>query len=171
MPAPSLRLGAALSLWHSRRRERESTAAAFDIGGQMTPFRLASTSRRIPQHIHRITGKRSLITMKKSSLFASLFVGLLIATGGLLAADAKEVTVTGEGACAKCSMHETEDCQTAITTTENGQKVVYYLADNAVSENFHKNVCKAPAKVTATGTVEMKDGKNILTASKIEVAQ
>ena len=108
--------------------------------------------------------------MKKSSLFVSLAVGLLLATGGLFAADAKEVTVTGEGACAKCVLHETEDCQTAITTTENGQKVVYYLADNDVSKAFHKNVCKAPAKVTATGTVEMKDGKNVLTASKIDVA-
>ena len=109
--------------------------------------------------------------MKKSSLFASLFVGLLLASGGLLGADAKEVTVTGDGTCAKCALHETADCQTAITTTENGQKVVYYLADNAVSKGFHKNVCEAPAKVTATGTVEMKDGKNVLTATKIEVAK
>ena len=120
--------------------------------------------------VHPITENRSLIIMKKSSLFVSLAVGLLLATGGLFAADAKEVTVTGEGACAKCVLHETEDCQTAITTTENGQKVVYYLADNDVSKGFHKNVCKAPAKVTATGTVDMKDGKNVLTASKIDVA-
>jgi len=58
-----------------------------------------------------------------------------------------------------------------IQTTENGQKVAYYLADNDVSNAFHKNVCKASAKVTATGTVEVKDGKNVLTASKIEVAK
>ena len=108
--------------------------------------------------------------MKKSSLFAPLFVGLLVATGGLFGSDAKEVTVTGDGACAMCALHETADCQTAITTTENGQKVVYYLAENDVSKGFHKNVCKASAKVTATGTIEVKDGKNVLTVSKIEVA-
>jgi hypothetical protein len=109
--------------------------------------------------------------MKKSSLFVSLFAIALFTSGGLLGADAKEITVTGDGACAKCVLHETEDCQTAIQTTENGQKVTYYLADNAVSKDFHKNVCKASAKVTATGTVEVKDGKNVLTVSKIEMAQ
>jgi hypothetical protein len=109
--------------------------------------------------------------MKKSSQLFSLFAAVLFATGGLFGADAKEVTVTGDGACAMCVLHETADCQTAITTTENGQKVVYYLADNDVGKSFHKNVCKASAKVTATGTVEVKDGKNILTASKIEIAQ
>ena len=45
-----------------------------------------------------------------------------------------------------------------------------HLADNDVSKSFHKNVCKAPAKVTDTGTVEMKDGKNVLTATKIDLA-
>lgn len=109
--------------------------------------------------------------MKKSSLFVSLFAVLIVTTGGLFGSDAKEITITGDGACAKCMLHQTEDCQTAITTTENGQKVVYYLADNDVSKGFHKNVCKTTAKITATGTVEMKEGKNILTASKIEMAQ
>jgi hypothetical protein len=109
--------------------------------------------------------------MKKSSLLVSLVAGLLWATGGLFGSDAKEITVTGDGVCAKCVLHETADCQTVVTAMENGQKVVYYLADNDVSKGFHKNVCKAPAKVTATGTVEMKDGKNVLTASKIDLAQ
>jgi Family of unknown function (DUF6370) len=110
--------------------------------------------------------------MKKSSLFVALFAVALFTSGGLFgAAAAKEVTITGDGACAKCVLHETEDCQTAIQTMENGQKVTYYLADNAVSKDFHKNVCKASAKVTATGTVEVKDGKNVLTASKIELVQ
>jgi hypothetical protein len=107
---------------------------------------------------------------KKTSLLVSLLAGLLFAAGGLFGAEAKEVTVTGDGACTKCALHQTADCGTAITATENGQKVVYYLADNAVSKAFHENVCAAPAKVTATGTVEMKDGKNVLTASKIEKA-
>jgi hypothetical protein len=109
--------------------------------------------------------------MKKSFLIVPLVAGLLIATGSLLGSDAKEVTVTGDGVCAMCALHETADCQTAIQTTENGQKVVYYVADNAVSKDFHKNVCKTSAKVTATGTVEMKDGKNVLTVSKIELAK
>ena len=54
---------------------------------------------------------------------------------------------------------------------EGGWKVVYYRADRAVSKSFHKNVCKASAKVTPTGTVEMKDGKNIPTATTIEAVR
>lgn len=109
--------------------------------------------------------------MKKSPLLVSLFSVLLFAAGSLFGADAKEVTITGDGACAKCVLHQTKECQTAITTTENGKKVVYYLAENEVGQNFHENVCKASAKVTATGTVTVKDGKNVLTASKIEVVK
>jgi hypothetical protein len=40
---------------------------------------------------------------------------------------------------------------------------------NDVSKAFHKNICSGPGeKVTATGTVKEKDGKEMLTLSKIE---
>ena len=109
--------------------------------------------------------------MKKLPLLVSLFSVLLFAAGHLFGADAKEVTITGEGACAMCLLHQTKECQTAITTTENGKKVVYYLAENKVAQNFDGRVCKTSAKVTATGTVTVKDGKNVLTASKIEIVK
>ena len=109
--------------------------------------------------------------MKKSFMSVSLLAGLLFAAGGLFGSDAKQVTITGDGMCAKCMLHEGTACQTAIQTTENGQKVVYYVAANDVSKSFHKNVCQESAKVTATGTVEMKDGKHVLTASKIDVVK
>jgi hypothetical protein len=83
----------------------------------------------------------------------------------------KEVTISGEGKCAKCAMHETDKCQNAIQTQENGKEVTYYLADNKVSKEFHDNLCKESHKVTATGTVKEKDGKKVLTASKIELAK
>jgi hypothetical protein len=105
--------------------------------------------------------------MKKISSLVAL-VGLLAIPA--FAAD-KEVTITGEGMCAKCALHETDKCQTAIQTKENGKKVTYYLAQNSTSKDFHENVCKKPEKVTATGTVEEKDGKKILTVSKIEEAK
>lgn len=99
----------------------------------------------------------------------------LIALAGLLAiptfAADNEVTITGQGTCAKCALHETDKCQTVIQTKEHGQKVTYYLADNAVSKDFHDNICKKPEKVTATGTVSEENGKKILTASKIEEAK
>jgi hypothetical protein len=109
--------------------------------------------------------------MKKSFLLIPLFSVLILTTGNTFAADTKEVTITGDGACAKCVLHQTEACQTAITTTENGKKVVYYLAENEVGKDFHENVCKASVKVSAKGTVTVKDGKNVLTASKIEAVK
>jgi len=109
--------------------------------------------------------------MNKSILSASLFVATLFASGALFAADTTQVTVTGEGKCAKCAMHEGANCQTAIEATENGQSTVYYLAENEVAKKFHSNVCHGPAKVTATGSVELKDGKHVLSATSIALAK
>ena len=90
----------------------------------------------------------------------------LFTTGLLYAADT--VTITGEGKCGKCALKETPKCQNVIEVTEDGKTTKYYLADNATAKAYHKTVCTATVKTTATGTVEEKDGKKILTASKIE---
>jgi hypothetical protein len=99
---------------------------------------------------------------------AALLVTVLATTA---VAASKEVTITGEGTCAKCGLHETDKCQTVIQAQEDGKTVTYYLAQNKVSKNFHENVCKEAHNVTATGTVKEKDGKKVLTASKIELVK
>jgi hypothetical protein len=38
-----------------------------------------------------------------------------------------------------------------------------------VAKAFHGKVCKGPAKVTAVGTVEEKDGKKMITLTKIDL--
>ena len=83
----------------------------------------------------------------------------------------KEVTVTGQGKCAKCSLKKADKCQNVIEAKEGGKKVTYWLAQNDVSKEFHDNICKEAKKVTATGTVKDEDGKKVLTASKIELAK
>ena len=84
----------------------------------------------------------------------------------------EEKTITGEGKCAKCALKETEKCQNVIQAKEGDKTVTYYLADNDVSKAYHKdNLCKGSKQVTATGEVSEKDGKKILTASKIEDAK
>jgi hypothetical protein len=82
---------------------------------------------------------------------------------------AEEKTITGEGQCAKCSLKETKGCQNAIVTEEGGQKVTYYLAKNAVSKAFHKNICTEVKKVKATGEVKEEAGKKVLTPTKIDL--
>ena len=111
--------------------------------------------------------------MKKSIMFLTVAAGLLMAvsTSRLFAADAasKEVTITGNAVCAKCTLHEGDKCQTVIQAQVAGKTVNYYLAENDVSKAFHKNICSGPGeKVTATGTVKEKKGKEMLTVSKIE---
>jgi hypothetical protein len=111
--------------------------------------------------------------MTKSKLFLTVAAGLLLAvsTSRLLAAVAsdKEVTITGNAVCSKCFLHETKECQTVVQVEKDGKTVNYYLVQNDVSKAFHKNICgNAGEKVTATGTLATVDGKQTLTATKIE---
>lgn len=83
--------------------------------------------------------------------------------------DAKVKTIKGEAVCAKCELHETDKCQTAIRTKEDGKDVIYYAVNNDVAKKFHGKICQAPAKVTAVGTVEEKDGKKTIKLTKIDL--
>jgi len=103
--------------------------------------------------------------MKSKLLMATLFATAL--TFSALAED-KEVTVTGDGQCAKCALKETKKCQNTIKTADGK---TYYITDNKVAKDFHNEICKETKKITATGTVKEKDGKMELTASKIEVVK
>jgi len=101
--------------------------------------------------------------MKKmlATVVAAMFVASMAFT-----AFAEEMTIKGEAMCTKCSMHETDQCGCAIKTAEG---TVYYADKNDVAKKFHKNICQANAKVVATGKVEDKDGKKVITLTKIEV--
>jgi hypothetical protein len=108
---------------------------------------------------------KKLLTAIIATAFLVSFVSAVFAED-----DAKEVTLKGEALCAKCELHETDKCKTAIRVKEDGKDVIYYAADNEVAKKFHKNICQGPAKVTATGTVKEKDGKKIIKLTKIETA-
>ena len=111
--------------------------------------------------------------MKRRIALTTGIAGLfLFALAAPAFAGDKEVTVTGEGKCAKCILKEGDKCQTVIETKENGKTVKYYVADNEVGKKFADKdaVCEQAKKVTATGTVKEVDGKKVLTPSKIELA-
>jgi uncharacterized protein YpuA (DUF1002 family) len=82
---------------------------------------------------------------------------------------AAEITLKGEAVCAKCELHETAKCQTAIRVKNGDKTIVYYAENNDVAKKFHGNVCQGSAKVTAVGTVDEKDGKKVITLTKIDV--
>jgi hypothetical protein len=98
--------------------------------------------------------------------FYALLALAAIGSGVALAADVK--TITGEGKCGKCALKETATCQNVIEVEEGGKTVKYYLAKNAVADAYHKNVCTETVKTKVTGDVEEKDGKKIITATKVE---
>jgi hypothetical protein len=104
--------------------------------------------------------------MKKLSLLTA--VALLLALPALAESGGKEITIKGEGQCAKCSLKEGDKCQNVVVTEKNGKKTTYYLADNDVSKNFHAEVCKAPKAVSVTGVCKKVDSKLVVTASKIQ---
>jgi RecG-like helicase len=109
--------------------------------------------------------------MKKS---LALVAGMAVLLAALVsvrtfAAD-ENVTITGEGKCAKCALKEAKECQNVIQTQKDGRTVNYYLVANDVSKEFHGKLCKESKKVTASGTVKEVDGKLQLTPTKIELA-
>ena len=109
--------------------------------------------------------------MKKSlALVAGVAAVLLAAATVRTLAAEPNVTITGEGKCAKCALKETKECQNVIQAEKDGKMVNYYLVANDVSKEFHGKLCKESKKVTATGTAKEVDGKWQLTPTKIELA-
>jgi hypothetical protein len=109
--------------------------------------------------------------MKKLILAAALLAGLAM-TGATSAAAADETTITGNMVCAKCTLHETATCQNVVQVTQDGKTVNYYLEQNDISKAAHDPICHGDSeKVTVTGTVTEKDGKKIMTPSKIDVVK
>ena len=110
--------------------------------------------------------------MKK--FISTLAAGVLLAglTTRALAADSssKDVTITGTMVCAKCTLHETKTCQNVVQVTQGTNTVNYYLKQNDVSKAAHDPICSGGSeKVTVTGTVKEKGGKEMMTPTRIEV--
>lgn len=108
--------------------------------------------------------------MKTIKVIAIVAASMLAAGFNLSAADAaKEITITGSMVCGKCAMHETKSCQNVVQVMKDGKTVNYYLKQNEVCKAVHENICGGTAeKVTVTGTIQEKDGKEVLTPTKID---
>jgi len=102
-----------------------------------------------------------------------LLTAVLIASALTLTALADDstspVTLSGLLVCGKCKLHVTSECQNVLQVDKDGKTVNYFLDQNGTSKDFHDNVCTSDGeKVTVTGTVSEKDGKETLTPTKIE---
>ena len=101
-------------------------------------------------------------TSVKSVVLLALLT-LLASVTGLQASD--KVTLTGTATCAKCGLHESDQCQTVLEVkTADGKVERYYLT----TKMDHDKFCKGSTEnVTVTGTVSEKDGKNYITPDTI----
>ena len=100
----------------------------------------------------------------------SLALGLAVAlvVVAKVAADDKEVTLKGTITCAKCDLGVESKCATVIKVKEGDKDVVYYLDQKSDKAN-HSKICKTPKEGSVTGKVSEKDGKKVVTATKVEI--
>lgn len=83
------------------------------------------------------------------------------------AQDKKEVTLKGDGQCAKCSLGKTEKCQDAIDVKEGDNKGVFYIKGKG-AKGLHKDICKGTKPLTVIGVISEKNGQKWIEASKVE---
>jgi hypothetical protein len=96
-----------------------------------------------------------------------LSLALLVAFVAGVRADDKEVSLKGTITCAKCDLKLAAKCATVIKVTADGKDTIYYFDATGDKAN-HKKICTEAKEGTVTGTVSEKDGKHIITVSKVE---
>lgn len=113
-------------------------------------------------------------------LFALLAAAVMFSGFAFVATAAdekgKDVTLTGDGVCAKCALKVQKSCQNVVIVKNDGKEVKYFLAKNDVAKEAHQGlgICQAktdaPVKIKVTGTCKKDGDKLVVTATKIEKA-
>jgi hypothetical protein len=106
--------------------------------------------------------------VKTMGTLALSLVALFCLTVSLKAA---EETKKGTLVCGKCTLKETDACSNVLQVKEGDKTVNYYIKDKGKGETYHEGICPAKSmkEATVTGTIEEKDGKKWITATKVEV--
>ncbi|MFO0960134.1 MAG: DUF6370 family protein [Isosphaeraceae bacterium] len=109
--------------------------------------------------------------MKKLAI--TLAVAVACTFLGLSARATFDKTIKGEAQCGKCTLKETPACQAVIKVKEGDKTVTYYIEQNDVAKKTHGKICPPNSKAVmeVTGDVKEKDGKMVLTPTKIEVVE
>jgi hypothetical protein len=105
----------------------------------------------------------------RRNISLGLVVVAMLALVSFVKADDTSTTLKGTMTCAKCGLHQADECQSVLQVKDGDATVTYYIADSDASKGTHEKVCKAAVEnVTITGTVADKDGKKWITPTKIE---
>lgn len=107
--------------------------------------------------------------MKKLAITLAFTVACSVL--GLSARATFDKTIKGEAQCGKCTLKETSACQAVVKVKEGDKTVTYYVEQNDVAKKLHSKICPPNSKATfeVTGDVKEKDGKMVITPTKIEI--
>jgi hypothetical protein len=107
----------------------------------------------------------------RAALFVILGLALGLATVATAADKEEKKTIKGKITCAKCDLGKSDKCAVVIVAKEDGKDVIYWFDAKGHAANHTKgaNVCKEGKNGSVTGTVAEKDGKKVITVSKVEV--
>jgi hypothetical protein len=113
---------------------------------------------------------KSLTTLLAAALFTTFaaFAADTTPTKDAPKAPGKEESFTGWGQCAKCTLGMTAACQNAIVVTKDGKEETLFLTQNAISQDFHSNLCSGQMEITVTGVAQGPAGEREIVASKID---
>jgi hypothetical protein len=91
------------------------------------------------------------------------------------AAAEKVITLVGEAICAKCALHQAEDCELALQVDAAGAKIAYFLQPDDVRKRFESqlqrqgiNWCATPTKVVATGMARQINGRPVIVVIRLD---
>lgn len=108
--------------------------------------------------------------LNSSMIAGFIALMMLVAAVSAFADDAATITITGMGKCAKCALHQSDKCQNVVEVEKDGKTTTYWLTGAKSKAFHHDNLCQDSKKVTVTGTLSEKDGKQMIKVSEIKLA-
>ncbi|HLW67969.1 MAG TPA: DUF6370 family protein [Gemmataceae bacterium] len=104
------------------------------------------------------------------AIFAIVFAAFVLGIGftSRVAADepSKLVVLKGKITCAKCELELTKRCASVIVVKENGKEVIYFF-DTDGNKKYHAETCSQSRPGEVAGFISQKDGKKIITVTRV----
>jgi hypothetical protein len=79
----------------------------------------------------------------RRNISLGLVVVAMLALVSFVKADDTSTTLKGTMTCAKCGLHQADECQSVLQVKDGDATVTYYIADSDASKGTHEKVCKA----------------------------
>jgi hypothetical protein len=97
-----------------------------------------------------------------------VFAAIAVAQAEDKKPEAKETTLKGDLACAKCvfEVKGVKKCCNAIKVKDGDKETIYLFVDKGAGEKYHGAICKDTKKGSVTGVVSKKGKQALIKPSK-----